>query len=226
VAIDGNDNIVLTGLMWGYLDFGVGNLISAGAQDVFVAKLTSDGSYIWAKRFGDSSAETGLDVAVDNSGNVAVTGFFQATINLGGSTLTSVGTTDMFVAKYSSNSGSHLWSKRAGDWQGDSGEAVAFDASGNVVVGGYFRGQTSFGGATLSAEGTQGDIFVAKYSSNGAHLWSRAFGGTGHDICSGVAVDGGGNVIAAGYFSNTITLDGESLTSAGAVDSLLLKLAP
>jgi hypothetical protein len=132
----------------------------------------------------------------------------------------------MFVAKYSSSSGSHLWSKRAGDWQADSGEAVAFDASGNVVVGGYFRGQTSFGGATLSAEGTQGDIFVAKYSSNGAHLWSRAFGGTGHDICSGVAVDGGGNVIAAGYFSNTITLDGESLTSAGAVESLLLKLAP
>jgi chitodextrinase len=226
VAVDGNDNIVLTGLMWGYLDFGAGNLISAGAQDVFVAKLTSNGSYIWAKRFGDSSAETGLDVAVDSSGNVAVTGFFQSTINLGGSTLTSVGTTDMFVAKYSSSSGSHLWSKRAGDWQGDSGEAVAFDASGNVVVTGYFRGQASFGGATLSAEGTQGDIFVAKYSSNGAHLWSKDFGGSGHDVSSGIAVDGGGNVITAGYFYNTITLDGESLTSAGSIDSLLLKLAP
>ena len=119
-------------------------------------------SHLWSKRFGSTSFDQGYGVAVDDSGNVVVTGSFNGTVNFGGGGLNSAGSFDIFVAKFSGADGSHLWSKRFGSTYEDEGLGVAVDGSGNVVVTGYFWGTVDFGGGELTSAGSSDDIFVVK----------------------------------------------------------------
>jgi hypothetical protein len=84
--------------------------------------------------------------------------------------------TDIFVAKYAGSDGHHIWSTRFGDVSNDAGNAVAVDATGNVVVTGSFSGIVNFGGGSLTSSAATADIFLAKFSSSGNHVWSKRFG--------------------------------------------------
>ena len=71
--------------------------------------------------------------------NAYATGFFQgSSADFGNTTLSSSGSTDVFVAKLDS-SGNWLWAKRAGgSTYDDSGYGIAVDSSGNAYVTGHF----------------------------------------------------------------------------------------
>lgn len=56
-------------------------------------------SHLWSKRFGSTGSDQGFGVAVDSSGNVLATGFFEGTVNFGGGNLTSAGSGDIFLLK-------------------------------------------------------------------------------------------------------------------------------
>jgi len=191
--------------------------IPARAQTIQIG-----GSHLWSKRFGSTGEDSGHGVAVDSSGNVVVTGFFQGTVDFGGGGLTSAGELDIFVAKFSGADGSHLWSKRFGSTAFEEGREVAVDGSGNVVVTGLFEGTVDFGGGGLTSVGRydRHDIFVAKFSgANGSHLWSKRFGSADFfDAGVGTAVDSSGNVVVTGWFTGTVDFGGENLTSAGIDD--------
>jgi hypothetical protein len=226
VTADGSGNVIVTGSFYGTVDFGGGPLTSAGSYDIFVAKFSGvDGAHLWSRQFGGPNQDTGNGVAVDGSGNVLVTGEFMGPVNFGGGPLTSAGSFDIFVAKFSGVDGAHLWSQRFGDTGDDGGHPIAVDASGNVLVTGYFCGTVDFGGGPLTSAAC-GDIFVAKFSGiEGTHLWSERFGGPSHDAGGGVTADGSGNVLVTGHFQGTVDFGGEVLTSAGAYDIFVLKLA-
>src|SRR5437660_1605268 len=172
---------------------------------------------------GGVGTDVGMGVALDGAGNAFVTGYFEQSADFGGGALVSAGVKDVFLVKYSST-GAHVWSKRIGGTGYDLGEAVAVDGSGNVVVAGYFQGTIDCGGGPLTSAGL-GDMFVAKYSATGQHLWSKRFGGTGDDYVHGIAVDGSGDVFLTGQFTNTIDFGGPALTSAGYEDIFLAKIS-
>ena len=109
--MDGSGNVFVTGIFSGTVDFGGGNLVSAGSVDIFVAKYNANGVHQWSKRLGGTGGEIGQAVAVDGSGNVVVTGDFSGTVDFGGGNLVSAGSSDVFLAKYNA-SGVHQWSKR------------------------------------------------------------------------------------------------------------------
>ncbi|MBK8596410.1 MAG: SBBP repeat-containing protein [Holophagales bacterium] len=224
IAVDGTGSVVQIGTFSGSMDFGGGTLTSAGSTDVFLARYDSGGNHAWSKRFGDASAQTGTAIAVDPNGNVVGTGSFNGTVNFGGTPLTSAGSTDIFLAKYDSG-GTHAWSKRLGDASAQTGTAVAFDGSGNVVVAGSFNGSTNFGGGALTSVGGA-DAFLARYDPDGTHTWSRAFGSTGTDSGNGVAVDGTRDVVLTGGFQGTVNFGGGPLTSAGGTDFFLARYTP
>jgi len=180
VAVDLSGNVFVTGYFGETVNFGGSNLVSAGGNDIFVAKYNAAGVHQWSQRFGSTGGDIGYSVAVDVSGNVFVTGYFQGTVNFGGGNLVSAGGQDIFVAKYDA-AGAHLWSQRFGGPGLDIGYSVAVDASGNVFVTGHFQGTVNFGGSNLVSQGGT-DIFVAKYDVAGAHLWSQRFGGPGHVV--------------------------------------------
>jgi len=69
------------------------------------------------------------------------------------------------------------------------------------------------------------DVYGQYRGSDGLHLWSRRFGGTGSERCQALAVDGGGAVVS-GYFSGTTNFGDGARTSAGMNDLFLFTLLP
>lgn len=116
-----------------------------------------------------------------------------------------------------------LWSKRYGGSQYQQTTALAVDAAGAAIVAGFYRGSVSFGGGPLVSSGTN-DVFIAKIDGDGKHLWSHRAGGTGDDRAWDAATDAAGNVVIAGFFSNTIDFGGGPLVSTGSWDIFVVKL--
>lgn len=99
VQVDGENNVVITGAFGGTIDFGTGILESAGEDDVFVAKLDSNGEPRWGKRVGGAGDHIGAAVAVDGSGNVVLSDVFAGRLDSGAEPLKSKGELNLFVAR-------------------------------------------------------------------------------------------------------------------------------
>ncbi|HEU4366366.1 MAG TPA: FlgD immunoglobulin-like domain containing protein, partial [Candidatus Krumholzibacteria bacterium] len=84
----------------GTADFGGGPLVSAGGEDVFVAKYSHAGAHVWSARFGDAQNDRALSVGVDAADQVMITGSFAEAINFGGGTFLANGGGDFFLAKF------------------------------------------------------------------------------------------------------------------------------
>ncbi len=195
---------------------------------------TATGQPVWAEARGGAGADVARASAVDGGGNMIIVGNFTGSSNLGAATVTSAGSGDVMVAKYN-GAGTPLWAKRFGGTANDSAYAVAVDRSANcdgaggtncVLMAGNFGAAADFGTGTLTNAGGL-DIFVAKYSSAGAPLWARRFGGTADDSAYGIAVDAGGNVVVTGYFTTSADFGGGTLYSPYFdEDTFVLKLSP
>ena len=237
VEVDAAGNIYTTGHFEGTVDFdpgpGTSNLTSAGFWDIFVSKVDSNGDFVWARGMGGANFEDALSLAVDASGNVYTTGYFQETADFdpgpGVSNLTLMGIRDIFISKLDSN-GSFVWAKNTGGIETVIGFDIAVDPASNVYITGDFEGTVDFDPSpstyNLTSAGNQ-DIFVVKLGSNGNLLWARTMGGSGADAAHGLAVDAGG-VYTTGYFQGSADFDPgpgtASPTSAGAFDIFVSKL--
>lgn len=198
------------------------NCIGSVDEDCDGGLAVCTGDALWAKRFGDVAAQRPRSVAAFPDGGVIVTGAFAQTIDLGGGTLMSGGSDDVFLARFDA-AGNHVWSKRFGNSVAQSGISVAVDAQGNVIVMGDYAGTIDPGGGILTSQGAT-DVFVAKYDSAGAFLWARSFGSAAAQNAGGVAVDDVGDVIVTGSFNGAITFGATVLLSAGSTDMFLAKL--
>jgi FlgD Ig-like domain len=183
--------------------------------------IAGTSSHFWSGTFGDANAQEPRSVCTDADGDVYVAGYFQGTVNFGGSDLTSAGQADIFLVKFSP-SGSHVWSYRFGSSGDDQGLAVASDPFGNVYLAGSFAGTVDFGGGNLVANGGV-DIFVAKFNASGSHLWSQRFGDSSLQTCYAVTADASGNVFITGSFSGSVDFGGGSLVCQGANDIFVAK---
>jgi hypothetical protein len=170
-------------------------------------QLVIDPVLDYATYFGDSGAETGIAIATDASGNVYVTGRTTTTSATTGPFAggTGGGAGDIFVAKFSSDLSTLLWSTRIGGSNDEQGNAIAVDANGNVAVTGWTKSGNfpTLNAAQASLNGGQ-DAVIFKLDTNGALVFSTYLGGTGAtDSGNAVAFDGAGNVYAAGEESST-----------------------
>jgi hypothetical protein len=217
-AIDPWGDVFVVAMVSGTVNFGAGALTSGGG--IVLAQYSADGqitrwSRLWTRQASQVFVPSGMIVNAD--GSVVVVGYFSGTIDFGGTLLTCLGGYDMFMVKYS-DSGQYQWSRRFGAAGSEVPRAMAVDSFGNLFVTGYIQGTATVGGSTLTSVSGSRDAFLAKYSSGGAHVWSKAFGGSTTDEGLGTAVDVGGNPWITGSFEGAVDFGDGPLTSAGLTD--------
>ncbi|MCX6350580.1 MAG: SBBP repeat-containing protein, partial [Bacteroidetes bacterium] len=216
VALDVSGNSYVTGSFKDtFYDGKTVQFTSSGGADIYLAKYSSVGKLIWSVKAGGSSDDVGRAVAVDDSGNLFITGYFgSSSATFGSTSLSRTGGFDMFVAKYD-NSGNLIWVKSGGGSGASTiGNVIAVDAAFDVYVGGSFTSTTSVAGTSLTSSGAS-DIFLAKYDYLGTSKLSKRDGGTGEDNCQGIALDKLGNFYTTGRYGASCTIAGSSLTNAG-----------
>ena len=238
IAVDKYGNIFATGDLLGTVDFdpgdGIANLTSDGGVDGFALKLDTNGNFVWAKQYGGSGFTKGVFIAVDQDGNVAITGTFSESVDFnpgaGTANLTSTADWDIFILKLDS-SGNYLWANRRGGPGREVGDGIAFDNSGNIYASGYFNGTVDFdpgeGVSNITSNGLS-DVFISKFGPSGNYLWAKTIGGTSNDYSNPIGIDINGNIFMSGIFKTTVDFDPgagtANLTSAGGYDIFILKL--
>ena len=222
IAVDSSGNAYITGFFQGTVDFGGGDVTSAGNMDIFVLKLNSSGTFQWVNTYGSTSDDRGWDIAVDSSGNSYITGSFQGTVDFGGGDVTSAGNTDFFVLKLNS-SGTFQWANTYGGTSTDRGYGIAVDSSGNSYITGSFQGTVDFGGGDITATANS-DIFVLKLNSSGTFQWVNTYGSTSNNLGLGIAVDSSGKFYTTGGFQGTVDFGGGDITATANSDIFVLHL--
>ena len=110
IKTDPAGNVYVAGRFAGPCDMDptstVSNLLSSGANDIYLAKYNSSGALQWSFAIGGTGSERPMRLAIDQNNDVYVVGDFTTTIDVepgaGATLLTSTAGTDAFVAKYSS----------------------------------------------------------------------------------------------------------------------------
>ncbi len=226
LAVGPNDEIAVSGSFVGGMDFN-GAAITNGtgaSTDAFVAVYDKDGNIMWAKGFGDASAQSARGVSIAPNGDVVIVGDLAGTIDFGGGGLTSAGGTDIFLARFASD-GSYLNAKIYGKTMNQSGIAVTTDSVGNMIVLGDVAGKINFGGADLSSAGST-DVLVAKFAADFTPTFNKLYGDASAQNGKAIAVDALDAMLVTGDFAGTINFGGGAMTTAGSTDLFVVKLDP
>ncbi len=226
LAVDAAGNIYVTGNFGGNgdsADFGSFTLTAGGSEDIFVAKLDTDGNWLWAVQSANSASVIGVSLALDQSGNIYVAGVFRESATFGATTIATDGNYEVFVAKLDA-SGNWMWATQTQS-QDDSPlcNDIAVDAQGNCYLTGTFLNETDFGPHTLISYGSY-DIFVANLDPNGNWLWATQAGGLSSDWGRGIDIDSMGNCYVTGNFCYTANFGQIQVTSPESQDLFVAKL--
>lgn len=239
IVTDSEGYVYVTGVFAESADFdpneGVYTLTaSGGSSDAFVLKLDSLGNLIWAKSFGGELTDRGNSIAVDNLGNVYVTGVFRGTADFDPGidtfNLISEGAADIYVLKLDVD-GNFLWANGYGGSGTDFGWEVMLDNFNNIYITGYYSETIDFnpdGPSALETSLGGEDGFILKLDNDGEYLWSHSIGGPSiSDSGNSINIDAFNDVFIVGQFRNTVDFDpgvSDSVITAVDLDGYILKL--
>lgn len=193
-----------------------------GQRDVFVTKITSDGSdLVYSTFLGGTDWDEGRAIAVDGAGNAYVAGATRSSnypVTGGAHDGTyNGGVSDAFVTKLSPSGSSLVYSTFLGGGDGDEANGLAVDGSGSVYVTGQTQSEDfpTTPGAYDTDKGAYADAFVTKLHPDGGGLaYSTFLGGGGTDTAYAIALDGSGRAVVCG-----VTHSSSFPTTAGAYDT-------
>lgn len=238
VGIDAYGSAFVTGHFELGVDFdpgpGFDPRASNGGTDVFVVKLDGEGTELWARSFGGTEDDEGVELAVDAWGDVAVCGSFRHQVDFDPTGREDIhsshGDSDIFIAKLRAD-GSYGWAYTVGGLQADEGLALTVDRDGNVFGAGRFRRLVDFDpgpgeDSHLASGGT--DVFVTSLAADGSFAWARTFGGISTDGAHDLSVGNAGELSVTGYYWETVDFDPtegvDEHTSLGQSDIFVTRL--
>jgi hypothetical protein len=202
IAADDSSNIFVSGTFNSSASFGATTLTSYGSYDVFVARLSSDGTWLWAVNAGSINEDRIDMLTIDSASNIYLTGFFQSSASFGSISLISNGSWDIYAAKIDMN-GNWQWAVNAGGSHNDYSRTISVDDNMNVYISGYFVYIASFGTISLSSGNAETDIFVAKIDAGGNWSWALQAGGSDSDTGLSVVIGSSNSIYLHGHIEGT-----------------------
>ncbi len=222
IDIDNSDRILITGFYMDTVDFdpgaGTDSHTSNGFKDIFFSRFAPNGTFDIARTWGSYEGfifEDGFDIAADSSDNMFITGRFEGTVDFdpgpGENIVVAAGQVDTYLCKFSAT-GDFAWALTwSGDGIWDEGHGVAIDSFDFVYVIGNFQGTVDFnpgpGVNEFTSNGGQ-DVFVSKFTNDGAYVLTVTWGGTEFwDEGHAIVIDDSGAIYVKGCFSGTVDLN-------------------
>ncbi len=188
--------------------------------DIFISKLDSSGDFVWAKRIGGISKDIGSSLALDDSANIYLTGYFEDSVDFdpgqGIKYLFGDMPKSIFTAKFSTT-GNLAWAKKTGGYiDYPFFNSISVDKKMNVYTTGSFWDSTDFdpdepssflnslsGSIYVSKLGPcpsplgaiKGEILLCSASGKTSYKISHASGATGYfwKVPPGMTIDSGQN---------------------------------
>ncbi len=148
----------------------------AGAQDLTLTHVDSEGRVLWQQMLGASANASGAAVSIAANGDVVVAG------TVSGSFDGAASDGDMLVARYSAN-GDEQFATLIRNIGAEQASAIATASDGSIYVGGTAKGVGGVG---------SGDAVIAKLDANGLVTARRTIdaGGSEGVRALGIAADG------------------------------------
>ena len=189
--------------------------LQKGQDDIFIIKLSEDGTIEWRKTYGGVSNETCTSIAKTTDGGFVLTGYTSS--NSGDFAGMNKGNEDIFVMKIDAN-GNKQWAKTYGGSGIDRGASITITLDGNYLLTGLFF---SNDGDFPAMNKGDADMFIAKIDGNGTLLWNKGFGGSALDYGNHVTITQNNDYIISGS-----TKSAENIGAIrGKEDIILLKIS-
>jgi len=224
-VLDDEESLIATGYFNGRIGFGSDSSItlsSLGSRDVFLVKYNNDKNLLWAVNMGGTGGDMARRVAVDDSNNIYITGYYfdQASFSQTGDDpviVETAGGPGIFLAKYSPG-GSVIWARslHSPEYTGSIPESNGLCYfSGNLYITGSYYDNLDFdpgAGELISpiASDTSGDgksIFFASYNSDGILNWARTLNARQNQTAHEILVDRDINIYITGAIEGNVDFD-------------------
>jgi hypothetical protein len=211
IALDKNGDVFIVGDFTGQLDLGTGGnaFDSQGVSDIFVARLSSGGSTLWAESFHGSGGARATSIA--GGPLLTVGGEYQTDLDVAGIPLTTTGSA-FFVARLDRADGKPTW-------------ATSLDGMGAGGVTGFAVGPFDEVAVTGSLQGApDAPLFIAELDAKGKSTLAMTIGGKGTARGTAIAFDGTGFTVAGFFDGQLDATPNPTLSSAGADDVFVLQI--
>jgi len=240
LTVDSSGNVYTVGDFYGTVDFDPNsttfNLTAKGASDVYIQKLDSKGDLVWAKSMGGKASDIGLDITIDEIGNLYIVGGFQDTADFDPDTSTynliAGNSIHAFIVKLDSG-GRFVWAKSFGNHPYTTTNVVdvELDHFGNIFTTGSYWGTIDLDPDTSTLNFTSNgitDCFVQKFDNKGNLLWAESLGSIYDDYGFSLQGDQLGNMYIVGQFRDTVDFNPDTsqllIASNGAYDAFIQKI--
>ena len=208
--------------------------VGGGLNDVFVTKLSQDGSsLVYSTYLSGTAGDHGSAIAVDEGGFAYVGGETISSdfpITPGAFQQTKNANIVGFITKLFPDGSALVYSTYLSGNSTTSVESLTIDTQGCVYATGQTQ-STDFpvtSGAFQTTNQGGNDIFVTKFSENGSSLvYSTLVGGDGNDKGESICIDDERNAYVTGYTSSShfpVTSGAAQTVRLGNYDSYVFKL--
>lgn len=188
--------------------------LNHGNSDVWVVKVSAQGTLLWQHSFGGFGSEGGTKISPTSDGGCIL---LAGAYNDDGDVTGTHGQNDAWVIKLSA-AGSLEWQKALGGSLQELGESIRQTADGGYIV-------------AINAFSTDGDItynhgdldaWIVKLSASGMIEWQNTYGGSQQDTAYSIQQTSDGGYIMVG---DTFSTDGDVTQNRGSGDVWVVKLS-
>ncbi|RLD59071.1 MAG: hypothetical protein DRJ05_06925 [Bacteroidetes bacterium] len=207
--VDSEGSIVISIMFTDFINVGGTDFVSLGGQDVLLIKFNPDLSVQWAKQYGTPLTDYVKGMDIDGDGNILVFGKFKNEIDFGGFTLTSAGSTDMYIARFNTE-GDVVFAFNEGGSGYEDANSITAGPNNDFFISGTFYGETIINGEPVTTDNVTG-IFIAKYNDSGGFQWVEIIEGTNLSTGVFLAANTDGSVYIAGSFQDELVFGDQTL---------------